>query len=305
MYKFKNNIKYIKNFGIKIKILSVLTRIFNKIPMLEKVNIKLYNKKHEEIIKYLNKNYSYIIQKYDNKQTYKIKSDKVWIFWWQGIENAPQIVKKCINSIKNFSDNVIIITKDNIFDFIDIENYILEKFNKNIITKTHFSDILRMKLLSKYGGYWIDATVFISDNIFKDIMGKQFYTPKLYEKENLKMVSKGKWCGFFIGGENVKLFNFVNEFFREYWRKEELLIDYFLIDYVINIAYENIKDIKEEIDNNEYNNENIFKLNTILDKKYDKNVLIELYNKNKIHKLSYKDKINIEQKDTFYNKIFC
>ena len=304
MYKYKDNIKYIKNYGIKIKVLQILTKIFNRIPELKKLNIKLCDKKHEKITEYLNKNYKYIIEKYKKEDTCKIKSNRIWVFWWQGIDSAPQIVKKCISSIKKFSNNVTIITKDNIFEFVDIEDYILEKLNKEIISKTHFSDILRMKLLSKYGGYWIDATVFISEDIFSDIIGKEFYTPKLYKKDNLKMVSKGNWCGFFIGGENVKIFQFVNEFFTEYWKKESLLIDYFLIDYIINIAYKNIIDIKEEIDNNEYNNQFIFKLNEILNKEYDEKVLLELYSKNKIHKLSYKDKINTEKKDTFYNKIF-
>ena len=38
----------------------------------------------------------------------------------------------------------------------------MEKHKNNIIDNTHFSDLLRLELLIKYGGTWIDASVLIT-----------------------------------------------------------------------------------------------------------------------------------------------
>ena len=46
----------------------------------------------------------------------------------------------------------------------------MDKYKKGIFTRTHFSDILRLELLTKYGGTWIDASVLITkfDSRFYD-----------------------------------------------------------------------------------------------------------------------------------------
>ena len=103
-----------------------------------------------------------------NKYKYLIKKEKnikencpIWTMWYQGIEAAPPIVRSCIQSIieNRVKHPVIIITKYNIDKYIKLPYYIMEKFNKNIITLTHFSDIVRIALLFKYGGYWIDLLI--------------------------------------------------------------------------------------------------------------------------------------------------
>lgn len=87
--------------------------------------------------------------------------DFVWTSWLQGENAAPKIVKKAINSIrKNFKNKkVIVIDKDNMDDYVKLPVWIMEKWQKGIISNAHFSDILRTYLLLEYGGIWVDATV--------------------------------------------------------------------------------------------------------------------------------------------------
>ena len=107
----------------------------------------------------------------------------------------------------------------------------------------------------------------------------------------------------FIGGENIKLFKLVNDFLSEYWKKEDMLIEYLLIDYVIYMAYQKIPDIKKIIDKNEFNNKDIYVLNSIKNNKYNEKFANELLRKNKIHKLTYKDKTDLDKENTYYKKI--
>ena len=224
--------------------------------------------------------------------------------WWQGIESAPDIVKYCINSIKNTAKNmdVIVLNQENYNEYIDVPKKIIKKVEKGEITKTFFSDYIRMKLLSEYGGYWMDSTIFMTKNIFENIKNKDFYTLKLDSSDfnNKKMISKGKWCGFFIGGsKNNKLFLFASEFLTRYIIKEDFLIDYFLIDYVINLAYKNIDEVRNMINSIPHNNEKIFELSKIMNVGYDEKIFDNIKQVNDIHKLSYKEE------NYCYDKNWC
>ena len=294
--------KYIESFGLRLYVLNIICKIFAKINKKSLFTKCLFDKKHYLIKKRLTKDFNDIIKKYKTFDISLNSNKNVWIFWWQGIESAPSIVKSCINSIKKYSNNVIILDKNNYDKYIELENFILEKVEKGLISITHLSDIIRMKLLKKYGGYWIDSTIFLTDNIFEKIENSYFYTPKLNENDNYISVSKGKWCGFFIGGENNYLYSFVDSIFVEYWNKYDILIDYFLIDYCISLAYDNFEQIRELIDNNNYNNERIFDLNDIKNLTYDEIEYRKLIKYNMIHKLSYKDLLD-NKNNTFYEVV--
>ena len=297
----KRIINYISSFGIILFLLKMILKILEKIRYRGKIYIKINNIKHSKMNKYLIKKYGYLLKKCDiTTIDNKIENDIIWLFWYQGIENAPLLVKKCVESIERECNDykIIIISKDNIDEYYQTPSYIKEKLENNQITLTHFSDILRMNLLSKYGGYWMDATIYLTDNPFEN---SDFYTIKYHCKDNTN-ISFGRWCGFFIGGNNPILYNFMSNFFNEYWKKEKVIIDYFLIDYAINMAYENINEINKTINKVPYNNENILKLQTILNEQYNKKDYEKLIKNNAVHKLSFKTKFD-NNKDTFYNRI--
>ena len=44
----------------------------------------------------------------------------VWVYWGQGFENAPEIVKICLNQLMSYKEiNIKILDDDNISDFVD------------------------------------------------------------------------------------------------------------------------------------------------------------------------------------------
>ena len=85
----------------------------------------------------------------------------IYILWFQGFNNAPEVVKKCVNSWKYYNPDWKIV----LLDDINLSSYVLlEKYIPNIgsksIEKCHISDIIRVILLRTYGGLWVDATTF-------------------------------------------------------------------------------------------------------------------------------------------------
>jgi len=87
----------------------------------------------------------------------------LYILWFQGFNNAPQITKKCVQSWKFYNPdwNIILIDNSNLKNYIQLENYV-DIINNRLdkIGPTALSDVVRLILLSLYGGLWVDATTF-------------------------------------------------------------------------------------------------------------------------------------------------
>jgi len=83
----------------------------------------------------------------------------IWMYWHQGLDNAPFLVKKCIESwIEQNKDwEVYILNKENLHEYINID-LTDDKISKIVLA--NYSDLIRMKLLYTYGGIWADATTY-------------------------------------------------------------------------------------------------------------------------------------------------
>jgi len=89
---------------------------------------------------------------------------KIWFLWLQGFDDMPLMVRKCYESwIRHNADwELIFLDENNLADYVNTKRY-----NEDI---TSFSDLVRIDLLVKYGGVWVDATCFcmkpLSDWLF-------------------------------------------------------------------------------------------------------------------------------------------
>ena len=183
----------VKEFDL---VYAVRLKIIRKLRGFKKLNLTNY--KFRAIYRYLNRYY----KKGVCKNNLKEESDtnfKVFVCWWQGLDNdTPLLVKKCIESIKNnfLRHEVIIIDKNNYTNYTTIPAFILKKFEQGRISMTHFSDILRMSLISDNGGCWIDATCLFTDSPEEELEKYDFYTNKLNCKKvplSLEFVTKGNF----------------------------------------------------------------------------------------------------------------
>ena len=152
-------IKYIKAYGLGLFLIQSLILILNKANIFTTVKNSLIVKKNKIVLDWLTNEYQDLIRQYNSVPLGATKnSNKVWVFWWQGEHEMPELVKVCLESIKEnlYDSSIVVLTKDNIDEFLSIPDYILDKFNKGIISPAHFSDIVRTGLLKKYGGLWIE-----------------------------------------------------------------------------------------------------------------------------------------------------
>ena len=114
-------------------------------------------------------------------------SGVIWSMWWQGEENCPEVVKLCWASMRKHcgSHKLIIITKDNYQDYVTIPEYILAKVEAGSLLLAHLADIIRVNLLAKYGGLWLDSTIFVAKEIPEEVFSMEFFTIKRVKDHEL------------------------------------------------------------------------------------------------------------------------
>lgn len=278
-----------KNRLVKIGVLRFFSSLFSG----SNFGYKITESLHNAIISKLESDYSDIIHTYKNYNescAYNYKSP-VWVFWMQGYDKAPVLVKKCIDSIrKSTSHPVLLITKDNIDDYLNLPEYITRKYNQGIITNAQFSDILRMSLLSEYGGLWIDATVFVPKKIPEEVFYNEYYTCKRHTKKT-NYVSKYRWTSFVNGCQKGCIIQKVMaDLFLAYWKNNDYLIDYLLVDYFMAVVYNNFQNAKSLVDNLKYNNSMIDELQSRMNLEYSKDEYDSLINQTEtfLFKLSWR-----------------
>ena len=83
----------------------------------------------------------------------------IWTCWFQGLRQAPELVRKCLASWheRNPEWDFRVLDASTISRYVDLGAHI--DLTRQSITAASLSDILRVLLLHEYGGVWVDATV--------------------------------------------------------------------------------------------------------------------------------------------------
>ena len=181
----------------------------------------------------------------------------IWWCWLQGLATAPPLVKACHNSLvhgewfKVHGYDITVIDAKNWVEYVELPGYIVEKWEKGQIPAAMFSDLLRVELLIKYGGTWIDSTVLctgVNDNhndndnskysklatdsklYTLNSQLKQYMNAPLflfqYTKQGSIPVSISNW--FVSACSNNEVLIVLREMLYAYWRDYSCTLDYYI-----------------------------------------------------------------------------
>lgn len=255
---------------------------------------------------YNEKYYHYLEKKYHNnlekipyyKSTGKF-SNKVWWCWLQGEENAPKLQRACLASLRKNLKNrdIIVITNDNFNEYINLPSYIIEKYKKGIISNAHFSDIIRLELLIKYGGTWIDSTVYCT-KYNPRFFDKSLFVYSAFMRGDESMISSS----WFITSEiNNPILLTTRELLYLYWQNHDYLIHYFLFHLFFAMAARKYSYLYAEVGN--FPNVSPHVLQFELENKFSKDRFEEIKKMSDFHKLNGNKDFTNKEKDTFYDYI--
>ena len=266
------------------------------------LNNKAAIKLAKHIEKHLLKHYGDIIEKYStaNESTTKCQDFKIWVFWGQGKENMPALVKACYNKMVENNPNVQLIDMNNIHKFVEIPQGVYEKLQKKRITFTSFSDILRHTLLAQHGGVWIDSTVWFPNKMPDIVQESTIFSPHNVETDTTLV-------GYALGSNKVSsvTFCFMRDMLTAVCIKENIWPTYLFVGYLLDFAYKHLPATKAAIDAIPQNNTRRFMLFALMNKPWNEEVYNDLIKDNFIFKLSYKAnyKLTCDGEKTFYAQL--
>jgi hypothetical protein len=83
----------------------------------------------------------------------------IWFLWFQGLDNAPYVVRKCQESWAARNPGWELVCLDDAsLQAIASTDYYAGSYAT--LSRNHRADLLRLDLLAKHGGVWADATCF-------------------------------------------------------------------------------------------------------------------------------------------------
>lgn len=300
----KNWFRVGHNISWKLSIETLISLLYFVPPFKNDFFYKVVKKKHAFVLGYLKRDNQTLLDKYNaiEHETAKHPEKKrIWVMWWQGEENAPSLVKVCLSSIRKNANGaeVVLITKDNVKEYADVPDYIFEKHSKGYISFAQLSDILRIFLISRHGGLWLDATIFTSQPIPEEVFHEPFYSLHTSFRKTGFVQNDRVHC-FVLGGmPNSRLIMFEREFLSNYWEKHDTIIDYYLLDYSIMLAYWNIPYVHDMIDSLRPTSDGLYKLVNMLDDEFDEAKLNGVLQENIFSKLVW----NVDHKYYRHGKL--
>lgn len=172
------------------------------------------------------------------------KSNNVWFCWMQGMDNAPEVVKMCYASIlRNLSERKVkVIDGKNWMEYVELPDYVVERWEKRQIPPAHFTDLLRIELLIRYGGTWIDSTV-LCTGIYpqneKETMS--FLDADLFMFQYTQPGSD-QWRGisnwFISACSNNEVLMVLRDMLYAYWKDYDCMVDYYIFHQFFSILRE-------------------------------------------------------------------
>ncbi len=160
----------------------------------------------------------------------------IWFCWLQGMENAPELVKVCLESLRaSIREDIIVLDAQNYTDYVTLPEYVTRKYRKGIIPPALFSDMLRLELLIKYGGTWIDSTVWASPKVgakdskcwqaWQKIQESELFIYRYFNREG-RVEGMSNW---FIHAEaGNALLKDVRDMLYAYWHDYNCTVEYYI-----------------------------------------------------------------------------
>ena len=182
----------------------------------------------------------------------------IWQYWGTGWEygKLTDIVKLCYKSADKYKGNYEIIRLDNenMKEYIEFPEFVMEKIENGSMGYTHFSDLLRLALLDSYGGVWLDASILMTGLLSEysasaGIENKGYFmfqrsdsteNKGFWEKLNSDYFSwnerskVGVLNSIIFSEKNNKVIHYLLELMLTFWKNESEIPHYFFFQILYN-----------------------------------------------------------------------
>ena len=218
------------------------------------------------------------------KSRLDIPENIIWQYWHEGLDAAPEIIRICIQSVrKNIGNHShIVLSDEDVFNYIGLPEHIKNKWS--LINPTKRSNIIRLALLSLYGGVWIDSTCFLTREVPERFINADFFAFSNSSDDRLIRT----W--FLCGKKNNPIINFWLRMHYKFYQYYTAPPCYFFFQYMFENMVTLEGSIRKEWINLKTDNADLSDrglINSILSLS-EKEAYVSMLSRSWIHKLSWR-----------------
>jgi hypothetical protein len=244
-----------------------------------------------------------------------------WQYWHQGVNSTTsKIVIECLRSVEKYRGDyeVILLTSKTVWDYIELPHFVFEKFGKDRFNFAKLANLIRLNLLSAYGGVWLDATIYLTAPMDEGILSLDFFAfqrskipppdAKIFRKFDLLYFSwdpgflAGMLNSFMIAKPGNQVVSDLLSILLAYWKKEKKIGHYYFFQICFSrmMQHDEWKNLNCEI----VGDTDCHRLQVVSLDKFDPYIFEEIKSKSTIHKLTYRfDKFSQIPEGSFFDFI--
>lgn len=237
------------------------------------------------------------LAKYNKLALHHERTNIIWFCWLQGEEQMPDIIRACYNSRFRHIEGreVKFIDEKNWREYISIPDYLVEKHEKGAMPAAMFTDLIRLELLIKYGGSWIDSTVLCTGGFDPELLNADIFMYQYGKNQGLS-----NW--FITSCTNNPMLMVIRDVLHQYWMDYDVVLNYYIFHLIFGRL---MSEYPELISRMPYaDSYPALKLVYNWDKSFRQETWDKLTAKVHFHKLTYKVKdATKNNKGNYYNHI--
>ena len=178
-------------------------------------------------------------------------SRTIYTFWHQGINKAPNSIQMTADLLKNNSPNdinIVMLDRENMEDYVDLDESIIQKFDSGFLYPAHFSDILRFSVLFQNGGLWIDAGTYFFSGIDEMFTGRMRSLRDDDARISRKYASLGRWSPqVWFGRKSDPFFSIVSRCLARV-HLSKYPVEYLIMDELLDLVVQKSSIIGSELE---------------------------------------------------------
>jgi len=218
-----------------------------------------------------------------------------FVFWNSGALNAPKLVKTCIHQMHNvYGEKLVELNSEN------LEEYLPEARQLRRVAKlwpANYSDAIRVGLLARHGGAWLDATVFTVEN---SLLQSEKYLKSDFFVHTYNGPRIASW--FMVARPGSHQARMLYASMLNYWSNNRKLKNYFLFHDVFEVLYHLDPKFKAEFDaGSQLNARPSLNLQKTLWSPRDEVAMKSILEDRPVQKLTYKPGKNPHGKGTLFD----
>jgi len=220
---------------------------------------------------------------------------KVWVYWDRP-ETMPDVVAAARASLRAQVREP--------FELVELDDSTVDAYadlSHSPLTRrlqgrpTHFSDYLRLLLLHRHGGLWLDATCYLTQDLWEGTEAVRREGLFLYRYAGSRV---GSW--FLWSEPDSLILNSILAVFELWWEREDRLTNYFMWHDIAEMLYWTRPDYREAWDAmTAVHPRAALAMLRHLEKPYDPEMFEQIARESYVHKLTYKFDPRALDADTF------